>query len=211
MKTWYIIPARKGSRGLPLKNRKLLQSTLNIFPEDMKKSVILSTNDQEILKKCREQNILALKRPEKLSGDLSSTKEVLTEIIYQQNIKDSDNIVMLYLTYPQRTLRDVELALQFFNDSDASSMLCSKKANSHPYLCMFKNEGNKGRQVVKHDLYRRQDYPECFELSHFICIFKVSELNRLNNNLYNENTIYYPIENIVDIDTPSDYMKWLKN
>ena len=65
-------------------------------------------------------------------------------------------------------------------------------------------DGIKGKQLIKHDLYRRQDYPNCFEISHFICLFKVLELNNLNNNMYNSNTIFYKIRQVVDVDQPID-------
>ena len=46
---YYIIPARKGSKGLPLKNRKLLPFTLQEIPENKKSTTIVSTDDEYIL------------------------------------------------------------------------------------------------------------------------------------------------------------------
>ena len=51
-----------------------------------------------------------------------------------------------------------------------------------------------GKQLVDHDLYRRQDYPKVFELSHLVTIFDVSELPNLNENIYNDKTIYFPLK-----------------
>ena len=69
---------------------------------------------------------------------------------------------------------------------------------------MMHKNGIKGSQVIGHDLYRRQDYPECFEISHFISIFNKNEIVNLNNNMYNEDTVFYPIENTIDVDMPAD-------
>ena len=149
-----------------------------------------------------------LLRNGKLSGDDISTKDVLLDVMEKYNIVDEEIIMMLYLTYPERTWTDIEAALNFFIDNDAKSLLCRVKPKSHPYLCMFSEEGNKGKQIVEHNLYRRQDYPECFELSHFICIFRANELEKLNKNLYNKDTIFYKIKRPVDVDTKEDLKRY---
>ena len=64
-----IIPARKGSKGVPLKNRKLLNYTLETIPEEYKKDIIISTNDEEIIKEAQNKNINFVQRSEKLSDD----------------------------------------------------------------------------------------------------------------------------------------------
>ena len=54
-----------------------------------------------------------------------------------------------------------------------------------------------------------QDYPECFALSHFVCIIKVGYIERLNKNLYFEDTIFFDISPVIDIDTLEDYKEFL--
>jgi len=149
-----------------------------------------------------------LLRNAKLSGDEISTKDVLLDVMQKYNIVDEEIVMMLYLTYPERTWTDIEAALNFFLDNNAKSLLCRVEPKSHPYLCMFSENDNKGSQIVEHNLYRRQDYPECFELSHFICIFRANELEKLNKNLYNKDTIFYKIERPVDVDTKEDLKRY---
>ena len=67
------------------------------------------------------------------------------------------------------------------------------------------------KQVIQHNFYRRQDYPKCFEISHFISIFSKKELKHLNNNLYNKETIFMPIQNFIDVDTSKDLEKFNEN
>ena len=62
-----------------------------------------------------------------------------------------------------------------------------------------------GKQIISLDLYRRQDYPECFEVSHFVCIFQVDEISNLNKNMYNDDTYFYQISDDVDVDYESDF------
>ena len=38
---FFVIPARRDSKGFPFKNRKLLDYTLNEFPNDMREKVII--------------------------------------------------------------------------------------------------------------------------------------------------------------------------
>ena len=201
-----IIPARKGSKGLPGKNAILIKHTLSTIPNYVKDSVIITTNDGKVIDQSVGYKILL--RNAKLSGDEISTKDVLLDVIQKYNIVDEEIIMMLYLTYPERTWTDIEAALNFFIDNDAKSLLCRVNPKSHPYLCMFSEDDNKGSQIVEHNLYRRQDYPECFELSHFICIFRANELEKLNKNLYNKDTIFYKIKRPVDVDTKEDLKRY---
>jgi|TARA_R100001015_G_C4630654_1_gene192474 CMP-N-acetylneuraminic acid synthetase len=201
-----IIPARKGSKGLPGKNTILISHTLSTIPNYVKDNVIITTNDGKVIDQSAGYKILL--RNNDLSGDDVSTKDVLANVIQQYSIPDEELIMMLYLTYPERTWTDIEAALNFFIDNKAKSLLCRVEPKSHPYLCMFSEDGNKGRQIVDHNLYRRQDYPECFELSHFICIFRANELEKLNKNLYNKDTMFYKINRPVDVDTKEDLKRY---
>jgi len=200
-----VIPARRGSKGVPFKNRILLEHTLNIIPDSLKSDVIISTDDDFIIEKAKEYKVKAVRRSDKLSSDEASVKDVLINLIKNENISCQQTIIMLYLTYPERTWEEVESILSFFNDNDAKSVLCKKEVKTHPHMCMFEAaDGLRGEQVVRHNLYRRQDYPKCFEISHYMCAIKASEVNNLNKNLYNEDTFFYQIEDKIDIDYKKD-------
>ena len=200
-----VIPARRGSKGVPFKNRILLEHTLNIIPDSLKGDVIISTDDDFIIEKAKEYKVKAVRSSDKLSSDEASVKDVLINLIKNENISCQQTIIMLYLTYPERTWEEVESILSFFNDNDAKSVLCKKEVKTHPHMCMFEAaDGLRGKQVVRHNLYRRQDYPKCFEISHYMCAIKASEVNNLNKNLYNEDTFFYQIEDKIDIDYKKD-------
>ena len=109
-----IIPARKGSKGLPGKNAILINHTLSTIPNYVKDSVIITTNDGKVIDQSAGYQILL--RNNELSGDDVSTKDVLSNVLQQYKIPDEEIIMMLYLTYPERTWTDIEAALNFFID-----------------------------------------------------------------------------------------------
>jgi len=203
---YYVIPARQGSKGIPFKNRKLIHYTLESVKGLTKSNVIITTNDMEILKLVRNVGYSVLYRnTKKVHQDDSNPKDVLLDVVKMKKLKPDDIIVLLYLTYPERTIEDIRGALRFFEQNKCKSLLCKKNIEgTHPYLYMYEEEGGKGRQLVKHNLYRRQDYPKVFEISHFIFVSYVFELPNLKKNLYNKDTIFYPIRNVLDVDTPKE-------
>lgn len=202
-----IIPARKGSKGFPFKNRKLMNITFDILPSKCH-DVIVTSDDEVVLEEAAKRGFHIIDRSKELSSDTASVKDVLLDVIERMKFDDYETIIMLYLTYITRLWRDVIKAVDFFNRNDgAQSLLCRYKAETHPYLCAYEVEGNKGKQIVEHDLYRRQDYPKVFEISHYIFIAFVDEIKKLNKNLYNENTIFFEIEKPIDVDYEEDFMR----
>jgi CMP-N-acetylneuraminic acid synthetase len=209
-----IIPARLGSKGLPFKNRTLFKHTANIIPEEYKKSVWVTTDDPIVATLANDHGFNLIRRPDSLGRDTTSTREVLLHALTEIDSTPDDIIVMLYLTYPERTWEDIGRALTFFLDyyklGITDSLLCKKETKTHPYLCLQElgSNGIFGTQLTLHDLYRRQDYPKCFEISHYLCIFKSSAIYKLNRNLYCDSTIFYEIPEVVDVDTQKDLDKF---
>ena len=206
-----IIPARLGSKGLPLKNRKLLDYTLNTIPEQMLDRVWITSDDPVILEVAADRGIKAIVRPSHLAEDTTSIRDVVVHALDLLKTKADEIIVMLYLTYPERTWEDIEAAMEFFSTHYqmglTDSMLCKKEIAVHPYLCLQEHgvNGIFGKQLIQHDLYRRQDYPSCFEISHYISIFRAGALPKLNKNLYCDSTVFYPIGQVIDVDTQKEF------
>ena len=201
----YVIPARRNSKGLPFKNRKLFDYTIKSIPYEFLNSVIVTTDDEVIIDKCKSLGINYVSRDPLLALDETPTKDVIIDLINRGLLINDDICVMLYLTYPERTWDDIAKAILFMESKEAKSLLCKKTIkNTHPYLYMFEGKNYTGTQLVEHNLYRRQDYPKVFEISHFISIFEILEVFNLNGNLYNKKTIYYPIGDVTDVDTEED-------
>ena len=63
---FFVIPARRDSKGFPFKNRKLLDLTISQIPNELHNKTIVSTNDEEIIHRLESTKINILKRDEKL-------------------------------------------------------------------------------------------------------------------------------------------------
>lgn len=202
-----IIPARRGSKGLPGKNRILLSSTIEIIPDEFINSTYVLTDDSKIKQISAGYGISSIDRPAETATDSASMKSSMEwTISHLKSIGEMDHpedILLLYLTYPERTWDDVTRAIKFYLEREAVSLLCKKPAPVSPFLMLMEN-GDHGIQPFYHDLYRRQDYPSCFELSHYVCIFNSDYINSLNNNLYSSQTVFMPISSAIDVDTQKD-------
>lgn len=205
-----IIPARKGSRGFPHKNRKLVPIVLDSVRAHFD-TVTVTTDDRSIIKHINEKysdntNIRVRTRPDSLALDDTSMRDTLIDVVETYNLKGE--LVVLYPTYPERDIEDIRGAYNFYHKNNLKSMLCAKKASTHPFLCLLKKEDIFGEQLFEHNLYRRQDYPECFEISHFVVIINSEELEKVNNQLYNNSTGFHRIDNKIDVDYATDLKKY---
>ena len=204
MSTYFIIPARKNSKGFKFKNRFLFEK----LPQELKNESVIVTSDDEVIREINNQTYQFdfIKRPDHLSLDTTSIKPVLQHVVEEKKLSEEDTLVVLYLTYPERTFLDIEEILKFYHTHNAKSLLCREPLKQHPYLCFFE-EGVNGRRIVDHNLYRRQDYPKCFYGSHFVAIVKAGFLPSVDLNLHSKETIFYDLgERKIDVDNKEDLM-----
>lgn len=208
---WIVLPARQGSVGFPNKNRLLFEYTALTIPESLRHRTIVTTDD-EILKRISQKlGFIVVDRPEELATSEANIRDTLLHSVDECGIKDDDDVIMLYLTFPERDFSIIDKIYSHYKKHNLKSLLCKTEPKTHPFLCFYELENNKGKQVVPHNLYRRQDYPVCFNVLHYVCIFKSNEISKLNKNLYNEDTFFYPIKKTVDIDYAEDFNAWNSN
>jgi len=206
-KTVFLIPAREGSKGFPHKNRKLFMQTLRTMPEELKSKIYVSTDDPAIKVMATNEGVDVVHRPIELATDEASLKSVMQHFLKEKNIPDDYNVILLFLTYPERTWQDiVEIYSEFLKNTN-SSLICCEETSDHPYLCFkFDEEKSLGRLVVEHDLYRRQDYPKCVRQSMFFACYKAWVIQDLHDLLFEDNTLFFKLdEKKIDIDYEIDY------
>jgi CMP-N-acetylneuraminic acid synthetase len=203
-----IIPARKGSVGLPGKNRFLFDYTASIIPDDMRENVVFTSDDEHLLQRSKDLGFRTIHRNQDLSLDSTSMRDVISNVVTELNLEQDHDVITLYLTYPQRTWDDVQKIYDFYTKNGNGSLLCRKELKVHPYMCFLENENHTGTKVVEHQLYRRQEYPPCFECCHYVVVTRVGKLQELDLNLFCNDTVFYQLQDkIFDID----YMRDLDN
>ena len=206
--SWFIIPARRGSKGVPFKNRFLIQYVIDSIPDNLKEKIIVSTDDEYIVEQMLKRNIEVLERRSELATDESDVKCVVEDVITQYKIKDDDFIFMLYTVWPERTFEMIENIFDIFLRENIDSLLCSTEVKTHPYMTFYRKDENRGEAVIKHKFYRRQDYPDCFVINHLVTIFKSGTIGDLNTQFYNDKTYFHPVDELINIDSKVDLEKY---
>ena len=96
-----VIPARKGSKGLPFKNRILFKHTADIIPDDLKQYVYVLSDDKEIINMGRSYGFNITNRPSSISQDETSTSEVMNYFVTETKSDHTDDI---YSSFAATTL-----------------------------------------------------------------------------------------------------------
>lgn len=217
MKVLAIIPARGGSKGLPKKNIKPLNGKplINYSIESALKSteiqsVMVSTDSVEIIDIAQKAGaIVPFIRPESLSSDTATSKDVLIHAIdfLQKKGQEFDYVVLLQPTSPFRRKGDIDNAIKLAVKKDADMVVSVKETESNPYYVLFEeNENGLLINSKKGNFTRRQDCPKVYELNGSIYVIKVAALLTCNALKF-EKTIKYemPKHYSVDIDTQEDF------
>ena len=109
---FYIIPARKNSKGVPFKNRALFKKTADLV---IGRDVIVTTDDDYIERMAEEYRFAVIKRPFSLANDSANIRDVMKHTVDFCGIDKDDTVMMLYLTYPYRKKEDISQAIEQFN------------------------------------------------------------------------------------------------
>ena len=218
MKILGLIPARSGSKGIPMKNIKKLNGKplvahtilAGLKSKNIDK-ILVSTNSKKISSISKKFGAeIPFLRPKELSGDTSKTIDVVKHTLKFLNENESyvpDIIVILQPTSPLRTSQMIDKSIILLKNSNASCVLGVKKITQHPYnsfsnkqkfLKPFKNNFQKYSQ--------RQALPELFYPTGSIYTFWRKTIEE-NNSYYGKKILPYilPEENSIDIDTPHDF------
>ena len=95
-----IIPARRGSKGLPFKNRKLFSRTQDLILKcwheilGSKSDVIVATDDEEIQRMAESAGFTWIDRPDRVSNDRASTKSLVQYVISEFDLRSEILMVL---------------------------------------------------------------------------------------------------------------------
>ena len=207
-----IIPARKNSKGLRNKNRKLFSNTAKFVKKiPFFDQIIVASDDNEIKKKTKRNKFTFYKRSKKNAMDNSSIKSLIKEVVRKKKLTKNIIVWLIYFTLPIKKVSDFKKAYKVTKKNNFLSLISFRKVLTHPFDCWTINK--KLKKFIENDVYRRQDKPQMYEHHHYLCAFRVNELKKLNSELINQNT--FPIImkediNFLEIDTKQDYINYLK-
>lgn len=213
MRSIAIIPARKGSKGLPRKNvldfhgkpliAHSIEQAINSKCFD---AIICTTDDKEVINIARQYNIQYIERPESLASDTASMNDVILHTLQSYN---AQNFCLLQPTSPNRTILDIQNALNLFQQSNVSNLIAVTENTKSPYFAIIKkNESGRLSTACKlhKQIIRRQDAPKCYDINGAIYIWKTDVFHRKSKLLYKDTIIYeMPKERSIDIDTLLDF------
>lgn len=143
---WAFIPARGGSKSIPLKNLAKLNGKLLIdYSIDVAmntkqiNNIFCSSENSIILNHCLSKGINIVKRTKKLSADHISTVDVISDFLSKQFLHNNylpELIVLLEPTSPFVKSLDIKKCINFLNknkDYDSAQTVTKVSSNSHAY------------------------------------------------------------------------------
>lgn len=209
-----IIPARGGSKGLPGKNKKILNGKPLVAwtIEAAKNStyltdIVVSSDDPDILKIAQSyQGVKPLMRPTHLASDTASSADVILHVVRQY--PNYDYIILLQPTSPLRTDNHIDEAIKQMIQANKQSCVSVTEAEPSPYL-MYEilEDGQNQPLIPKPHPTRRQDYKKYYMLNGAIYIVRKEEFIRTKRFLTEETAFYQMHQSVsYDIDTLEDFL-----
>jgi CMP-N-acetylneuraminic acid synthetase len=208
-----VIPARKNSKSLPLKNRFLFKYTADFLKDNkLFNKVYVNSDDLYLKKLASKYGFYFFNRQKKLAKDTSCIKEVFVDMNKKLKFHSNTFIWLFYIPLVYKNIKDFKKSLKLVNEKRLKSICSFKKAKTNPMSCWYIKK-NKPFQFIKNNLCRRQDFPLAYSHHHYICGFNVNFLGKLNNELIFNNT--YPIlldkdisKKLIEVDTPEQLRKF---
>lgn len=226
----FIIPARGGSKGIPMKNiadlcgRPLIAYTIDAALQCLdllgadgsaerpdNRRIIVSTDSPEIAAKVGEEGIeVPFLRPAELSTDTAGSREV---ILHAMDFADRtgleyDCVVLLQPTSPFRDGNHVAEAIALFDPAKTDMVVSVCKAAANPYYNCFETDPETGYlHISKGDglLTRRQDAPDAWEYNGAVYVINPDSIRRMPLGAFPRRIPYeMRPEDSLDIDNPID-------
>ena len=215
-----IIPARKGSKGVPNKNiikinkKHLIQYSIDVAKQIHELSEICISTDCKIIKNIAIKNKIKFYgyRPENLCGDYVQTRDVVRyEVLKLEKIfkKNYDFILLLQPTSPFRCQKKLKRAIKFLkkNSKFDSVISITDVLGNHPLrMKIFKNGKLINYSGKKHeDMRPRQKLPKVYIRSGSFYLIRRNSFMKLNS-LVGTNCYGVILDGLeaINIDTKSD-------
>jgi len=173
MKILGIIPARGGSKGVPRKNitkicgKPLIAYTIEVAKKSGAfEDLIVSSDEDEILKVARKFKCDYLKRPAELASDKSPVTKAIEHVLFymeKTNKKKYDAIMLLQPTAPIREPFHIKEAISLLKGRKVGSVISVCEMNEIHPARMYNLKRNKlSSYIPALENTRRQDIPPVY-------------------------------------------------
>ena len=208
-----VIPARGGSKGVPKKNimplhgKPLINWTIEAAKRSKYlKSIIVSSDCDEILELAEHQNVTALKRPSEFADDASSMISVIKHLV--SSLESSSYVlVLLQPTSPLRTHIHIDGCIDTYINSKSESTfsVCTKDSEVLKYFTLEDDRLNPISNP-QYPFARRQDLPMVVKPNGAIYVIRGDTFLTYSSLLTRNTTSYFMSEKAsLDIDTLEDF------
>jgi CMP-N-acetylneuraminic acid synthetase len=208
-----IIPARKNSKRIINKNlvkinkKQLVKFTIEAAKKSKKiQKIILTSDDDKILKIAKRNKIVPLKRPKKICGDFSRTEEAIKHA-YVNYVKKRTlsvkNIILLQPTSPLRNSKHINECINLFERKKYNSIFSAFSKKDF----IWKTKKSK-LSSFSYDYTKRKNSQKMDKLifeNGAIYIFQTKGFLKYNNRLFGKIGVYYMKKiNSIDVDEMED-------
>ena len=169
MKTTAIIPARRGSKGVPNKNKKIIAGKPLIcytieaaLSSNLLGKIYVSSDDDDIIEIAKKYNgVLVHQRDESMATDTSPIGETVQKIIADEDI---DAVMVLQPTAPIRTAKNIDEAVQLLIDDDSANSVISvvEMNDIHPARMYWSRDSSLIPIMPDYEKAHRQDIPTAY-------------------------------------------------
>jgi CMP-N-acetylneuraminic acid synthetase len=214
----FFIPARGGSKSLPgknlarINNQSILELAIRSIPQNLilRSEAIVSSDEQRILSEAKKFGVRAIKRSDYASSDAATAKDVLEDLLNQEDVKDviSENTIIIYLqpTSPLRRKNHVFEALELY-EANGIPVVSVTKISEYPQKMLQQRDDGLLQSYISDfkPTSNRQDFAEILIPNGAIYIFKVSDFRDFSGIPIQGAIPYFMNqEDSVDIDTHLD-------
>ncbi len=212
-----VIPARAGSKRLPMKNILPLAGKPTIawtiiagLQSEYIDRIVVSTDDEKLRNVALEWGAESpFIRPKELSSDTASTDDVLLHAISELALDSDEIVILLQPTSPLRTATDIDNSLRLLKSEHVSGVVSVCECEHSPLWSNTLPADRKMNNFLdcKHSKARSQDLPTHFRLNGAIYAYRVAFLEKFKYRHYSDEIVASVMsqENSIDIDTKLDF------
>lgn len=207
-----FIPARGGSKSIPLKNIKPLCGKPLVYwnlraledtPEvDMVYVATDSNEIESVVESFGFSKVRIYRRDDENAQDTSSTESVMIEFLDQEQIDDDETFMLVQATSPLTTTADFQGALRLFNEGACDSLLSCVRTKR-----FYWSESDGPINYDFNNRPRRQDFSGTLMENGALYVSKAGAIRKSKNRLSGVIKVYeMPEYTGFEIDEPDDWI-----